>query len=314
VRHIVEVMRKFKQGEVKIKADENLPGEFSEVAKNLNRMLSEINQFQDNLQSQIKEATDSLVEKNLESNNLNLKLYQLQKQVRHSEKLALVGQLTSTFAHEIGSPLSAVATYLQLLQEEKNISPDVKKRLDLANMQINRVCGIVENLLNQSRSASDLVAINLTKIIKDISVLLEPMFKIKKIKFNLIFPRTDFFIRGNAEQIQQLFLNLLNNSLEAINESEGIIEITGAADKKYIKIEVKDNGGGIYKDKLKYIFDPFFTTKNIKKGSGLGLTVCKEIINFHRGYIKVKSEYKNTVVTLLLPKLDNTLGEKVNEK
>ncbi|MCS6805361.1 MAG: ATP-binding protein [Acidobacteriota bacterium] len=310
VRHLVAVMQRFQTGEVSARADEDLVGEFGQLACHFNRMLEEIQRLQENLQQGIEEATAELAKRNRELRELNLQLYEAQKRLTQAERLALAGQLTATFAHEVGSPLSAVSTHLQMLMEECRSDSLVYARLRLVSEQIDRVCAIVENLLATTRQPRRRVPVDLEEIILKVAHLLSPTMESRQIRFEFKGSGGPFLTEGDPDQLQQLFLNLFNNSLDAIPGAGTLsVEIRREppAEKGALsdfRIDVRDSGIGISADRLQHIFDPLFTTKEFGKGSGLGLAVSKKIVRQHGGQISVSSTPgQGSCFTILLPEV-----------
>jgi signal transduction histidine kinase len=310
VLHLVEVMGRFKRGDSSARAKENLTGEFRELARSFNGMLEEIQRSKENLQQQIEEATEVLAQQNRELYELNLQLYEAQRLLGQAERLALVGQLAATLAHEIGSPLSAVSTHLQMLLEDPQLDSRVINRLRLANEQIDRVCGIVENLLSAARQAPRRVPVDLEATVSKVAQLLGPTLEARRIRFQMQGEGGPFLMEGDPDQLQQLFLNLFNNSLDAIFDS-GTLSIqvrrrppNESLLQPHFQVEVSDSGVGIPAEEIEHIFDPFFTTKELGKGSGLGLAVCEEIVTRHGGRISVVSQPgRGTRFTILLPEI-----------
>jgi signal transduction histidine kinase len=309
VRHLVDVMARFKSGDTAIRAKEILPGEFRLLAKNLNRMLAEIQELHEQMQDRIDLATEQLEARNRELQKLNLELSESQKRLTQAERLALTGQVTAFFAHEIGSPLGAVSTHLQLLLEESDIGSQTQSRLRMANTEIDRVCGIVESLLSTTRRKTVQYSIGLEEIIERVAALLQPVFENKQIEFKLSSDTRPSVVLGDADQLQQLFLNLFNNSIDAM-KTRGALSVTVSrlaekergSDQVFFQIEVRDTGPGIPRERLSSIFEPFYTSKQSNKGTGLGLAISKEIIRLHGGQISVDSELGNgTCFTVLLP-------------
>jgi two-component system, NtrC family, sensor kinase len=310
VRHLVGIMHRYKSGELSARADENLVGEFGELAQNFNRMLEEIQGFSENLRQQIEQATCELTSRNRDLQQLNLQIYETKKRLGQAERLALVGQMTATFAHEVGSPLSAIATHLQILLEDTRLEPHIRERLKLAYDQIDRVCNIVETLLNTTRQTRRRIPIELEEIISKVTRLLSPTFELKGIDFRLYICGGPFFTEGDPDQLEQLFLNLFNNSLDAIQDHGKLwVEVrrqpvAEESNQYCFLIDVGDSGIGIPGDKLDHIFEPFFTTKDFGQGSGLGLAVSKEIVRQHGGQIRVVSAPgEGTCFTIVLPEV-----------
>lgn len=318
VQHLVDVMVRFKQGDTSVRAREALPGEFHSLSKHLNLMLLEIRALHEEMQDKIDLATAELEARYHELETLNLLLSESQKRLTQAERLALIGQVTAAFAHEIGSPLGAVSTQLQLLLEESKESPEVHARLQVASAEIDRVCGIVESLLSTTRRKRPQARIQLEDVIERVTALLRPIFVRRQIEFQLESQSRPSFVLGDADLLQQLFLNLFNNSIDAMKTpgtlgvklSQGPGAEQGTA-RDFLQIEVRDTGVGIPLERLSSIFEPFYTSKELGRGTGLGLVISREILRLHGGKISVESQPGHgTCVTLLLPALE---GEQVDE-
>jgi signal transduction histidine kinase len=310
VHHLVDVMHRFREGQSSARASETSTDELGDLAHNLNYMLEEMEKFNVHLKSQVEGATDQLASRNRELQDLNLQLYMTQKRLTQAERLALVGQLTATFAHEVGSPLSAISTQLQMLQEDPQLNPSHRHRVEIANEQIDRVCTIVEGLLSTARRSSRRSPVELAEIVRKVAHLLGPTMESRQVNFQLQTLGGPFVIEGDPDQLQQLFLNLFNNSLDAIYGPGSIsVEIRSLVSAQkgkpdMVQIEISDSGIGIPAERVSQIFEPLFTTKEFGKGTGLGLAVSREIIQQHQGQISVKSPSGGgACFTILLPEM-----------
>ena len=238
-------------------------------------------------------------------------LKEAQEQVIRSEKLASLGKLSATIAHEINNPISAVLTYVKLMIKlvkrgrfSQDRAEDISRYLDTMASEMTRCGEIVKDLLAFSRRSR--IAIkpqNIDQIIGRTLALTSHELKLKEIRFvseiepDLPMARCDF------RQIQQVLLNLISNASEAM-EGGGVLSISAARAGKlgFVEITISDTGRGISKEDQKIIFEPFFTTKAEGKGVGLGLSVAYGIITNHNGLIEVKSEVgKGSVFKVLLP-------------
>jgi signal transduction histidine kinase len=170
------------------------------------------------------------------------------------------------------------------------------------------VCTIVEGLLSTARRSTRRSPVELAEIVRKVAHLLGPTMESRQIRFDLRTLGEPFVIEGDPDQLQQLFLNLFNNSLDAIREAGSIsVEIHNLVSAQkgapaIFQIDICDSGIGIPAERLSQIFEPFFTTKEFGKGTGLGLAVSREIIKQHQGHISVKSPAgKGACFTILLP-------------
>jgi len=290
IRHLVEVMQAFKSGDSGVRVTRTGPGEFEVISNHLNSMLAEIEQLHQDMQARIDYATRELEQRNQDLESLNVQLIESQRRRIQTERLALAGRLTTAFAHDVGSPLGAVSTHLQLLLEDRKLPEDARRRVALANEQIERVCSIVESILSTTRLKDDKSPVNLVEVIRKIQLLMGPSFQHRGVQFQASHPSEECWIDGNSDQLQQLFINLINNALDAIDRDGRIsIRIESDVSVPVWLITVEDNGCGIPADQIATIFEPFITHKKKGKGTGLGLAVSQEIVARHGGTISVES-------------------------
>jgi PAS domain S-box-containing protein len=232
-------------------------------------------------------------------------LRRTQEQLLQSEKMAAVGQLISGVAHELNNPLTAILGYSQLLKSEELMNPRGAGYLEKLYKQAQRTHHIVQNLLSFARQHKpERAPVQLNQILEDTLVLREYDMKLNNIivhrEFDPNLPATG----GDFHQLQQVFLNILNNAVDAIQEKGGPGEIwirTEAAGNR-LRVELTDNGSGVQNPHR--IFDPFYTTKAVGKGTGLGLSICYGIVKEHGGEIQVRnSPPRGATFTITLPLL-----------
>ena len=264
---------------------------------NLREMETEIQQRNQELENSNKKLQEALE---------NLKI--TQKQFIQSEKMATVGMLAGGVAHEINNPMSAILTNAQLLL--RNVKDKRRKEsLQLIEESARRCSGIIRNLLSYSRKQEldEFKSIDVNKVIKDTCNLLKRQLKDENItietEYGSILP-----IDGNANELQQVFTNLILNSRDAIKEKgkSGNITIRTSQEDAFIILKIIDKGSGISKENMSKLFDPFFTTKAVGKGTGLGLPIIYNLVKKHEGVIDFSSELgKGTTVTIKFTKGKN---------
>jgi two-component system NtrC family sensor kinase len=221
-----------------------------------------------------------------------------------SEKLASLGRLASGVAHEINSPLTGILTFSHLLMRKLRDNPELQRELELIVRETTRVSTIVRGLLDFAReSKPQKRPCNINDLILHTLSLVEhqSVFHDVRIVKNLD-PQMAMALL-DANQIQQVFMNILLNAADAM-PAGGTLTITStmAPEDSFVQVRFADTGTGISEKNLHRIFDPFFTTKADKKGTGLGLAVSYGIIERHRGHIEVQSEEgKGTAFTIKLP-------------
>jgi two-component system NtrC family sensor kinase len=230
-------------------------------------------------------------------------LHQTQQELLHKERLASMGQLAAGVAHEINNPLGSILLFSDVMYKE---APEDDPRRDDLKMIINettRCKNIVADLLNFARQQEVLaqetdVHALLEKVVE--GVHLQPIFKEAEIvrQFSPDLPT----IQADPAQLQQVFVNLLNNAAEAMEGGGTITLATRPVDSQWVEIKVSDTGCGIPEENLGKLFTPFFTTKALGKGTGLGLSIVYGIIKMHRGQIAVQSQVgQGTTFTVTLP-------------
>lgn len=222
----------------------------------------------------------------------------LEKLLMRSEKLFTLGKLAAGVAHEINNPLTAISLHTQIMLR-KTWDEKTDSRLKIINKETNRAAGIVKRLLEFAHQSEPKIgSVDINSEIDIVLNVLEPQLNSTKITTDLMpLP----LIMADGEQIQQVIMNMLTNSIQSIT-TDGEIIIKTAAKNDHIEISIIDNGCGIPQDNIGRVFDPFFTTKKSGEGTGLGLSICYGIIKKHNGLIDVKSRVgTGTTFTIRLP-------------
>jgi PAS domain S-box-containing protein len=217
-------------------------------------------------------------------------LRRTQEQLLHSEKMAAVGQLISGVAHELNNPLTAILGYSQLLLSSGQMPPQGMEYSDKLYKQAQRTHRIVQNLLSFARQHKpERVAVQLNQILEDTLALRDYDLRLSNIRVHYDLAADLPMTAADPHQLQQVFLNLVNNAVDAILEhsSEGDLWVSTRAKDERLIVEFKDSGPGV-KDASR-VFDPFYTTKPVGKGTGLGLSICYGIISEHGGSISVSN-------------------------
>ncbi|MBI1896848.1 MAG: PAS domain S-box protein [Acidobacteria bacterium] len=213
----------------------------------------------------------------------------LEQRLVQADKLSSIGLLAAGVAHEVNTPLAVISTYAQMLA--KQISEDEQKSrlLDKIAKQTFRASEIVNSLLSFSRmSAAEFGDVDLNRVISETVSLIG--HQLEKARISLQLKLSDHVppVKGNAGKLQQVFLNLVLNARDAM-ENGGSLTIRTWAENGFTRVDVADTGQGIPAEHLPRIYDPFFTTKSGRKGTGLGLSVTYGIVKEHGGSIEVQS-------------------------
>jgi signal transduction histidine kinase len=230
----------------------------------------------------------------------NARLYQNLKQsqdtLRRADRLSSLGLLTAGLAHEIRNPLVAIRTFTQLLPERYEDAEFRNGFQSLALKEVDRICGLITDLLSFARPSRPNVAQeDMNNVIDGIARILDTQAKEKSVELVRDFAPNLPKVWIDREQMKQVFMNLIFNGIQAMNDG-GTITIstrlfTPEATEQspsFVQVEVKDTGVGIPNENLEHIFDPFFTSKD--EGSGLGLSISHQIVQEHGGYVTVESK------------------------
>lgn len=214
----------------------------------------------------------------------------LQTKLMHTEKMAALGQLVSGVAHEVNNPLAAIVGFTDLLLENAEVPDSAKEELRVILQEAQRTRGIVHNLLSFARQMpAQQEPIQVNGILRQTLRLRAYDFSNHGVELRENYEEDLPLALGDAHQLQQVFLNILNNAYDAVQETRrpGKIDVSTSRRNGAIEIVFRDNGCGItHADR---IFDPFFTTKEVGKGTGLGLSICYGIVRAHRGEIVARN-------------------------
>jgi PAS domain S-box-containing protein len=216
-------------------------------------------------------------------------LKRLEEQLIQAEKLAAMGQMLAGVAHELNNPLTAILGVTELLRERPGADDSTKRQLELTHRQARRAARIVQNLLEFSRPASpQKKPLDLNNILERTLQLHEHSLRRNNIEVDSRLPGELPGVIGDANQLIQVFLNLITNAEQAIREvrDSGRIQIRAGRNGNQLTITVQDDGVGIRPEALPRIFDPFYTSKRPGGGTGLGLSICMSIIREHGGNIE----------------------------
>ncbi len=225
----------------------------------------------------------------------------LQEQLRRTERIAELGTLASGMAHEIGTPMNVILGRAEYMMDRVTEEP-IKKGLQTIVTQVERITKVMNQLLSFARrKAPERRALDLRGVVEDGMEMFQERLSRNQIQVEMTMADGCPMVLADQDQMSQVFINLVMNAVHAMPDG-GMLRVGLALEQQMVKLTVADTGHGIPRDAVKKIFEPFFTTKEFGKGTGLGLTVVKGIIEEHQGSIDVESEEKKgTTVTVLLP-------------
>ncbi len=253
----------------------------------------------------------------------NTQLGHAKDQLNRSQRLAAVGQLVASVAHEVGTPLHSIAWHVQALAEEPGVTPEMKKQLTIIEEQLARVVRIIQDLLSSTRPRQpEPKWLPVEEVVNPAAVLMEPAFHEKEIVLKVEISKDLPLVWADAEKLQQVLVNVLANALAA-TPSRGTVWMAAGARAALpdelergrraaeamapvvITISVQDTGCGMPEADAQRAFEPFFTTKAVGKGTGLGLFLSRESVLALGGDLSLESEMgRGTTVTVTLPGLN----------
>lgn len=228
-----------------------------------------------------------------------------EERLRNAEKLMIMGMIASEIAHEVGTPLNIISGRVELLAERAKADARMGKDLGVINQQIERITKIIRERLDLTRRKTGRrTEIRLDRVIRGLLEFLRVQFEKSNVSLDVSLDEK-IHVDGDEDQIQQIFLNVLMNAVQATDPG-GAIKVSSRVQvrnhKKYVEVCIEDSGKGIPAENLNKIFDPFFSTKKDAGGTGIGLSVVRDLVKRHEGDIQVESEVgKGTTFRILLP-------------
>lgn len=306
VRDLIQVMESAEGGQLNVRARLKSWDEIGLLAAHLNRMLRRLENFSNELGRKVEEATAELARRNEELRGINKELFDTQKNLARSERLAVAGQLAASLAHEIGTPLNSISGHVQLLARRKSNDESTARRLLVIEKQVENIVRTVRQLLSWTRKYElRLELVDLGHVLEDAVLLSSPVLESRKIRVQMNLAKDCPKIYGDSGYLHQVFLNLINNSTDAMPRGGQLrieLRASGLEELREVEVVVADTGMGMARETLAHIFDPMFTTKQIGTGAGLGLAICDQIVRQHAGTIQAKSEPDHgTSFTIRLP-------------
>lgn len=296
--HLLRAMAQAESGDLNARAAVATGDEIGQLAGNFNRMMGEIGAMtsereaqQEILRERVRLATGEISARNRQLSDANRQLWHITRQLTQMERLAAAGQTAAQFAHEVGTPLNLISGHIQLLRRTAATQmPEAAPRLDIIGAQITRIEGIVRNMLERTRPAQlELQPLDLNDLLQRLSEATQPLLEARGVSLTLALAENLPPINGNYDRLQQVFINLFNNALDAMPDGGALSVTTKTEGAEQLLVLVADNGGGMAEDVKAHIFDPLFTTKRRGRGTGLGLVVVRQAMQEHIGSIEVES-------------------------
>ena len=298
-------MRAVEGGHLEVQAPGPAQGgdELAYLARGFNQMLAQIRGFNAELTRKIEEATAELTRKNRDLEELNELLVAARRDLTSKERLAALGQLAGTIAHELGNPLNALSGHLQLLARRADLADPAKSQVAVLQGEVGRMTQIIRRFLDQTRGFTPATeTVELAPLVDEALDLTLGVEARQRIQVERDVDGKA--VRTDPGLVRHLLTNLMANAVDAMPNG-GRLEVRARADGRDVELRVSDTGTGMPPEVKRHIFEAFFTTKPDGKGTGLGLAICKEIARALRGRIDVESEPgKGSAFTVRFPAAD----------
>jgi two-component system, NtrC family, sensor kinase len=272
------------------------------VAEGLDTMLERTGDFNAALRREVLAATEELRARNRELVESAQRLFATRRNLARSEQLAAAGRMAASVAHQVGTPLNLISGYVQMLLADKPEGSPEAARLQTVREQIAKVTAIVQGLLDQARQpALDRRPTDPKALLAGVADLARPTLQAAAVELVLDVPPRLPLVSVDAGQVEQALLNLVTNSIDAM-PGGGRLRLAARAGPAFVELDVADSGHGIPSEILSRVFDPLFTTKPVGRGTGLGLTIVRDVIAAHGGTVDFASRrHEGTTVTIRLP-------------
>jgi signal transduction histidine kinase len=264
--------------------------ELGTVATGLNGMLGQLDRANDVLQQKVADATAELRLRNAELEESNQRMLALREALTRAERMAAVGQMAASVAHQVGTPLNLVSGYVQMIREDTQTDPGVRERLRIVETQLSQVTHVLRTVLDRARQPSARVPIAVAALLDRACTIARPRASRSGVALDALsgddLGPTE--IRGDAAQLEIALLSLMTNAIDAMPDG-GTLRVRGVRQDGWVRIEVSDTGHGISPELMPRLFDPWVTTKPEGRGTGLGLGIVREVVHTHGGRVTAHS-------------------------
>jgi signal transduction histidine kinase len=302
IANLQHTIRRVSEGDLTSRAAVMRRDELGMVADGLNGMLSRLEQSSDVLQQRVREATSELLVRNAELEESYQRVLGLQEALARAERMAAVGEMAASVAHQVGTPLNLVSGYVQMIREDPNTQTVVRQRLEIVEAQLSQVTRILRTMLDEARQPSPRVATSVGLIVDRACTIARPRLARSGVQLDVRLDDGLPPVDANAPQLELALLNLVTNALDAM-PAGGTLSIRGRPTGAGLRLEVADSGPGIAADLLPHLFEPWVTTKPVGHGTGLGLGIVREVVKAHGGEIHAANQPAGgAVFTIDLPR------------
>jgi len=258
--------------------------ELGAVAIGLNEMLDRLERLNAGLQDRVREATAELRVRNVQLEESYKDMLSLREALARTERMAAVGHMAATVAHQAGTPLNLVSGYVQIIREDPAADARIKQRLEIVDRQIRQVTRVLQSMLDRARQPLHRQVSALGPLVERVCELAGPRLAQSGVRVEREMPSRLPAVDVDVVQFESALLALITNAIDAM-PTGGTLSIRAAEDQRYVRIEIADTGGGIHPDLLDSIFEPWMTTKPAGHGTGLGLGIVRDVVRTHGGTV-----------------------------
>ena len=328
IDRLLGAMSRAKTGNLDAQVPAHASDELGLLTQEFNSMIGQVREMtkqreaqQTVLRDRVRDATIELERQNQQLQETNLELWRTTRRMNELGRLAAAGQTAAQLAHEVGTPLNLISGHVQLLKSDLDRDPrDAESRIKTISAQIERIERIVRKMLDKTRFETDLSPLDLNALLRRLCDAMSPAFDKRDIQVEETLADNLPLIAGSSDRLQQLFLNLINNSLDAMPDGGKLhiateVELGKTGKPCRVAVDFKDTGSGMTSEVMTHIFDPLYTTKERGHGTGLGLVIVSQIVSEHGASIEVESELgKGTRFRLAFLAIPNELSKDVENR
>ena len=288
--HMRETMQRAAAGQLNARVAVGSLDEIGVIARGLNDILEGLDRLNDAVDGRVEKATEVFRQRSVEIADSHRAMARLSDELARAGRLAALGQAAANMAHQIGTPLNLISGYVQLLIQSLPPDSGAVDRLKAIQDQITKVTAVVRAALDSSRPpAIPHERTDIAALVKRVCQMAGPILEESRVHVEVIAPDEAVERLADPVQLELALLNLISNSVDAM-VSGGTLTLQLLRVDDRIRIEVEDTGGGIPSELVSHIFDPWVTTKPHGKGSGLGLSIARQVVVSHGGTIRVDNQ------------------------
>jgi two-component system NtrC family sensor kinase len=281
-----ETMQQVAAGRLKARVPIDGLDEIGVISRGLNDLLKGLERLNESLDMRVQAATEVFRQKSQEIADTHHEMAMLSEELARAGRLAALGQAAANMAHQIGTPLNLISTYVQLLIQSTPPGADSLGRLRAIQDQVAKVTAVIRAALDSSRApAIPHERADLGNLVRRVCQMAGPMLEDASVQIDVRTPDQSVELVGDPVQFELALLNLITNSIDAMG-SGGKLTVRLEPVNDRLRLEIEDTGSGIPPELLAHIFDPWVTTKPHGKGSGLGLSIARQVIASHGGTIR----------------------------